>query len=121
MGRKWALCTPGILGFTDQPSVPDEPVMRSRPHVLRNNLHQLQLGFIRGIGSGQSDPVGNPENVSVNCNSILIEAHTQYHIGCFSAHTGQFFQFLTGLRNLTVILLLEDFTGRQDISGFTAK
>ena len=83
----------GFLRMADAPAVPDQPMVRLRPILLRNGLFELLLRFERVFRVREAQAVAHAENVRIHGDGVLIEPHGRNDVGRFLSHTRQRFEF----------------------------
>ena len=83
MGAIW------FLGITTAAAVPNQPMAEKRPIALGNELHQIELDFIRVLLTGKTETLSQPPDVRIDYDAgVNIERISQNYIRSFSAHAG---------------------------------
>ena len=85
--------------------------------LSRHALEQLSLHLQRRFTQCKSGAVGYAEKVCVRGNGGFTECGVQYHVGRFSANTGQCFELRPAARDFSPVLPDQDFAATDDISS----
>ena len=96
----------------------DQPVMRLVPKMLRDGLHQLLLSFFHAGGLGQTQAVGDAEDMGIHCHRGHSKSVGQHHVGGFAAHALQAGQPFQGVWHLAVKALHDVPRGLHNVGGF---
>jgi len=79
----------GFAGDADLAAEVDELVAECDPAVLRNGAHQVLFDFGGGVGLGEGEAMGQPEDVGIDYDAFgLVEADSQDNIGGFAGGAG---------------------------------
>ncbi len=78
---------PGLTGFS--PKV-DQVQREVTPGAFWHLFHEVKLDLDRIVVTREIETLGNPGYVSIDNNPGDVESSSQYHVGCFSAHTREF-------------------------------
>ena len=106
-----------LSGIADLTAMMDELVGEGDPAVLRNNLHQLLLDFLRRVAFGQAEAAGDAEDVRIDHNTFgLAKADAENDVGGLSGCAGDGDEFGQGLRDLAVEFF--DNLARRALNGF---
>jgi hypothetical protein len=83
MGAIW------FLGITTTAAVPNQPMTEKRPIALWNELHQIELDFIRVLLTGKTEALSQTPDMRIDDNAgINIERIPENYIRSFPAHSG---------------------------------
>ena len=100
----------------------DQPVGELDPIRLWNDLHEILLHLLGRLGAGQTQSVGQPENVRVHNNAGGNPiGGTQNDVGRFAGHSGQRQEFLHRFRDRPFELRQEPLSSSLDILRFVSK
>ena len=92
------------------------------PIRLWNDLHEILLHLFGRLGAGQTQSLGQPENVRVHHNAGGNPiGGTQNDVGRFAGHSGQRQEFLHRFRDRPFELRQEPLSSRLDILRFVSK
>jgi len=82
MGAIWS------LRITTTAAVPNQPMTENGPLALRNELHQLELNFIRIFLTGKTQALSQTPDVRIDDNAgVNIERIPENYIRSFPAHS----------------------------------
>jgi hypothetical protein len=95
----------GFSRVADAAAVPDEAVVRLRPAILRQVLHEGEFGF-QDVGfAAQSYAVGDAEYVCIDGDALFAESDGQHDIRRLAPDARERHQPLPVLRHLAVELI----------------
>ena len=114
-----ALSTSGPPRHTDRPAMQNEAVAEIISFLRGHDLPELPLyfgGLLYAVH--HTNQVAEPDAVGIRDNSGLSEYIAHNQVGALSSHAGKSQKFLEGLRNIVIVLFVQDLHTGGDVPRF---
>lgn len=107
--------TLGIARGTQRPAVVDHPEVCGPENPRGNNLLELFFHLMGCCTLGETDPVGDAEDMCVHRHGGFAERLDENDIGSLSPHAGKRYQFIAGIRNPPLEVVSDHPARRDDV------